>query len=350
MQQPTATSYPISDFLDWRADGRLTVAPKFQRRGVWGDKARSYLIDTILRALPIPPLLIRLAIDPETHRTTREVVDGQQRLRAVLDYVDNRFAVLRVHNEQFGGRYFRDLDDDTQYRFLRYRFLLNVLDDVEDRDVLSIFARINTHTVVLNAQERRNAEFFGAFSQLVSRLALEHYEFWIANGILSDRAIARMAETELVAELVIAMLAGVRRTGGADVTEFYRRYDDELPEADTLAERFRSTMRTIEELLGGELASSAFRRRPLFYSLFCFVFDARFGLPGSDRARLAPGGADRQRIGSALRALGRALQNGEPPGGYEELLTAAGTANQPAARRARHELIWRAIAGPGQVG
>lgn len=342
MQQPTATSYPISDFLDWRADRRLTVAPKFQRRDVWSDKAKSYLIDTILRSLPIPPLLIRLAIDPETHRTSREVVDGQQRLRAVLDYVDNRFPVLRVHNDQFGGCYFRDLDDDTQYRFMRYRFLLNVLDDVDDRDILSIFARINTHTVVLNAQERRNAEFFGAFSQLVARLALEHYDFWTANGILTDRAIARMAESELVADLLIAVLAGIRRGSGAEITEFYRRYDDELPDTEMLEERFRGTMRAIQELLCEELASSPFRRRPLFYSLFCFVCDALYGLPGSERARLPLGGAAGHRAAKALSELAaRAQMDDEHP-----LATASRETNQGEARRGRHQLLWEAVAGP----
>ena len=60
MQQPTATSYPISDFLEWRAENRIAVATRFQRRGVWSEKAKSYPIDTILRVLPVPPLLIRL--------------------------------------------------------------------------------------------------------------------------------------------------------------------------------------------------------------------------------------------------------------------------------------------------
>ncbi len=64
MQQPTGTLYPISDILEWNVSDQLVIVPKFQRRDVWIPKAKSYLIDTILRSMPIPPLFIRMQIDP----------------------------------------------------------------------------------------------------------------------------------------------------------------------------------------------------------------------------------------------------------------------------------------------
>jgi hypothetical protein len=82
------------------------------------------------------------------------------------------------------------------------------MEDVTDAEVLAVFARLNTYTVRLNAQELRNAEFFGAFKQAVYRLALDHYAFWLNKGILTDQQIARMDEAELVSELAVTMLGG----------------------------------------------------------------------------------------------------------------------------------------------
>ncbi|MBV9629876.1 MAG: DUF262 domain-containing protein, partial [Xanthobacteraceae bacterium] len=80
--------YRPQDFLDWRASDTLQLTPKFQRRGVWTASARSFFIDTLLRSMPVPPIYIRnvQAVRPE--KMIREVIDGQQRISAVLDFVD----------------------------------------------------------------------------------------------------------------------------------------------------------------------------------------------------------------------------------------------------------------------
>jgi hypothetical protein len=70
--------YPISDFLEWHQKKTLILNPHFQRRSIWTPVARSYLIDTILRQMPIPKIYLRTKIEVRTRKTIREVVDGQQ--------------------------------------------------------------------------------------------------------------------------------------------------------------------------------------------------------------------------------------------------------------------------------
>ena len=67
--------YNISDFIEWDSSSLLNLSPEFQRRAVWSEKAKSYLIDTILRGLPVPPVFIREKIDINTSRSIREVID-----------------------------------------------------------------------------------------------------------------------------------------------------------------------------------------------------------------------------------------------------------------------------------
>src|SRR5687768_6401484 len=100
-ENPVASPYPISDFLEWNVSKQLSIQPKFQRRSVWIPKAKSYLIDTIIKRFLVPPLFIRLAIDPVKKRAIREVIDGQQRLRTVFGYIQNEFPLLAVHNSKY---------------------------------------------------------------------------------------------------------------------------------------------------------------------------------------------------------------------------------------------------------
>ena len=87
--------------LEWDTSRQLVLTPKFERRDVWAHKAKSYLIKTILRSMPIPPLFIRLIIDP-IHETcsTRCGRRLQQRLRTVLSYIRGEFPVLKLHTDE----------------------------------------------------------------------------------------------------------------------------------------------------------------------------------------------------------------------------------------------------------
>lgn len=271
--------YPVSDFLQWNGADQLVLTPKFQRRDVWQAKAKSYLIDTIIRRMPIPPIFLRLKTTTNPPRTLREVVDGQQRLRCVISFIAGGFPILGVHNQEFADKHYDDLPEDVQQEILSYKFIVNTLDNISDAEVLRIFARLNTYTEKLKAQELLNAEFFGAFKQIAFDIALRYYPFWIANKIFTDAKIARMAEAEFTSELVISMISGIRQTKSVQIRSFYKLYDDDFPRAREVSDRFDAVINTISQAYGVELGKSQFRRLPLFYSLFLAVYDRQFGLP-----------------------------------------------------------------------
>ena len=43
MKNFDSRTYSINDFLEWHDNGQLQLSPRFQRRSVWTDQARSYL-------------------------------------------------------------------------------------------------------------------------------------------------------------------------------------------------------------------------------------------------------------------------------------------------------------------
>ena len=59
MKRYDSRVYSINDFLNWNNHNQLELNPIFQRRSVWNESAKSYLIDTILRGKPIPKVFIR---------------------------------------------------------------------------------------------------------------------------------------------------------------------------------------------------------------------------------------------------------------------------------------------------
>jgi hypothetical protein len=290
------TLFSVSDFLDWQRQGALDLDPPFQRRSVWKKGAKSYLIDTVVRGLPTPLIFIREKIDPETLRPMREVIDGQQRLRTLLGFIDessledfdpgrDRFTVQKVHNASVADRSFRKLDRGTRTRILGYEFSTHVLpSDTEDRDILMIFARLNSTGTPLNPQELRNAKYFGELKTLMYQLAYEQLERWLEWRVFNEDQVSRMTEVELTSDLSLNMLDGLTGKSQPKLNKFYEKFDSQLPRKDELARRFRNVMDSIDEVFGKQLPASVFTSEVYFFTLFTYLYDKMYGL-GSDMAR-----------------------------------------------------------------
>lgn len=140
--------YSISDFVEWEGNKLLNLSPDFQRRSVWPQKAKSYLIDTVIRGKPIPKILITQEL--EARRNIRVVVDGQQRLRAILEFIKGDFCISRAHNRDYAGYDFEMLPQDIKDDYLKYEIGVDLLYETPYEDRLDIFARLNTYTLELN--------------------------------------------------------------------------------------------------------------------------------------------------------------------------------------------------------
>lgn len=260
-----STTYSVNDFLEWHERKQLVLSPKFQRRSVWKDVAKSFLIDSILRGKPLPKIFIRQLTDIRTRTTIREVVDGQQRLRTILDFINDGFKVKKVHNAEHGEKYFSQLDDTAQSAILTYKFSVDVLIGVEDADIMDIFARLNTYTTPLNKQELINAEFYGYFKQAVYSTSYRYNKFWIENKVFSEYQTMRMNEVELTADVFIACLDGIQNR--KSVKTYYKKYDNCFEERVKIEECFDETISLITRIFGDSLKKSAFRKPALFYAL-----------------------------------------------------------------------------------
>ena len=81
---------------------------------------------------------------------------------------------------------------------------------MSDPSVMDVFSRLNSYSVVLNEQEKINANHFGTFKKLSDELSKELYQFWLDSGILSEQKILRMEDVNLTADILIALLEGIK--------------------------------------------------------------------------------------------------------------------------------------------
>jgi len=302
-QQFNTRSYSVRDFEEWQERDELTLAPKFQRREVWNPKAKSYLMDTIIRGKPIPKLYMRQNISPATRKTTREIVDGQQRLRTVLSFIKDGFKLSRAHNRVLGGKLFSQLDATTQREILKYEFVVDLLQDMPDPEVYDLFARINTYSERLKPQELRHAKWFGEFRSSVYELARQTVTFFELNKVFTPKNILRMAEAELISELLLALEEGVREGNKAVIDSAYKNYDDKFPNRAQFEKRFIDVIDIIAAIMGDGLPASKFRGPKLFYPLFLALYHMKHGLPRLTIGRRALRVTDYPKIKNVLESI-----------------------------------------------
>ena len=66
----------------------LNLRPEYQRRLVWDKRKKSRFIESLLMNVPIPPVFLY-----EVNLSRYEVMDGQQRLNAILEFYENTLTL-----------------------------------------------------------------------------------------------------------------------------------------------------------------------------------------------------------------------------------------------------------------
>ena len=300
--QVSKTHYKVSDFISWAKASTLVLSPSFQRRSVWPAGAKSYLIDTIVRGLPIPIIFLReQKADLDSFEAKREVVDGQQRIRTLLTFIQSNlvknfdpardaFMIKKTHNRDLADRPFKDLPPDVRQTILDYQFSVHILpSSIDDREVLQIFARMNSTGLKLNSQELRNAAFFGEFKTSMYAISAEQLPRWRKWRTFSESQISRMAEVEITSEFAQLMIKGVVGKTQKAIDSLYQEFEDAWEERGEVERRFRQCMDELDKIIGDDLANTAFTNRSAFHALFSVVYDASFEIgSGLKRKRGEP--------------------------------------------------------------
>ena len=264
--------------------GDVVIKAPFQRNPVWSDRQKSALIDTILLEYPIPELYMQELTDAGGDQK-HVVVDGQQRIRAVLSFLAGEYE-LDDESPHWAGLSFDDLSPGDRKKVFEYNFIVRLLPEMPDEELRAIFQRINRNTVTLNLQELRHATYWGPFIKLMEELA--DLEFWSDASLFSANDRRRMLDVEYVSELSVAVLNGLQNKK-RNLEEFYQQYETNFEEAQHLRGIFLKVVGEIEQLLP-DLAKTRWRKKSDFYTLFLKLARHAVALPLAAEARKSASG------------------------------------------------------------
>ena len=265
-----SSPHPISDIRDWNEANRLELRPDFQRREVWSAPARIMLMDTILRGIPMPKIFLASTIRDDS--TYRVVIDGQQRLTAILDFLQDGFALDKPYTGKGKGKRFSELDQETQVRFLSYKIDFNEAINPSDEEAREVYARVNKYTVPLMKQELRRADFPGDFLKVSEDLAINKY--FDTARIFTPANRRRYGDAEYVSELLAAMIDGIQDKK-TSLDNFYIRFAKwDKSNKQEILDRFSGVLKELGCIFDDSLdiSKTRFRQKADFYSLF-FVID-----------------------------------------------------------------------------
>lgn len=231
-----ARDHPI-DKLYKRRD-RFEI-PDYQREEVWSTPQKQLLIDSILNGWKLPKLYLL-----KTGTNTYDVVDGQQRLSTIFEFMAGKLELSKETSENFGGaKTYKELEDDASDKFDDFRVEFDEIVDASDDEIREFFKRLQAG-LTLNGPERLNA-VPGNLTEYVRALA--DHAFFTETVPFKDRRYSHFDVAAKFAAIEIEGLDVGQRIG--DLEELFLSQKSFSKESQT-AKQLKSAMSFLRKSLG----------------------------------------------------------------------------------------------------
>lgn len=222
----------------------MVPQPEFQRKFVWNKAHKEKFIDTILNGYPFPEIYIaQKGIDLEKIENQEVVVDGQQRLGTIVQYIEEPEG-----SREFGKvvRKYKDLTEIEKREFLNYEVVFRALGDVEPETIIEIFKRINLTQYSLQQVEIENAVYDGEFittaKEILAAIALSDLPTF------SDSEISRMADLYFI----LLLMSTIENEGyfnrDSEIETYIINFNDSYEDSDIVKNKLISVFNFIKSL------------------------------------------------------------------------------------------------------
>lgn len=244
--------------------------PEYQReKSLWSAEKKSLLIDSILRDIDIPKLYFN-----ELEDESIEVIDGQQRLWSIWEFLDDEYP----YRESGRKLLFSKLSASQQSKINDYEFQVTVFDQADDDYLRVLFVRLQLG-LLLNTGEKLHA-VKGKMKQLVFQKLAKH-QFIAETGIPKRR----YAKETLSAQICInsftrSKTSSFARTRYDDLLHFFEEYENPRGTDLTL---FNSKSRDVPAVLDElwscfENRTKNLKNRSYILSIYLFVEDIMYNV------------------------------------------------------------------------
>ena len=262
----------FSDF----SEGLLVVDTSYQRRSIWLEKDKVRLIETILLGLIVPEVYFWDAeTDPNTGKTITHIVDGQQRIKAISEFINNEFKLVPDYltnadiRKKFANKTFGELSSED--KILIWTFSLSIV-RIKDRnkdEIRHIFYRLNLTDYSLNDQEKRHSNTWGRFADLTKEITA--LDFWDEYNLFNYGDVRRMKDEEFCSSLILLARKGIiNQTNQEPLNQAYSDYSHNYPEYNEDRQKILTWIELFKQLYVQE-NKSFMRKRTQLYTIFCLL-------------------------------------------------------------------------------
>jgi Protein of unknown function DUF262 len=284
----------IAELISQR--NKYNVFPEMQRDKAWGIRQCQGLIDTILLGEPIFPLegyKEQIKAGDQVGQTFWRLIDGQQRITAVLEFADDHFPTWTARQKEHAepnslgpvepGKKFSQLSPYARNLFLEYRFTINEIHNKSLKQLTTRFIRIQNHKP-LSAAEKLNA-YMSKAKDATKRI--EQHPFWkdFYDGKTNRKQIFQsslyLLALELVAPKVTVDLMGSKYVSSLIYGEYDKSINDEL---------VTSVLTRLDEMSHVYLGANFTLRSvvvPMYQSI-AYLKNAGYTIQSKDKGKLTP--------------------------------------------------------------
>ena len=254
----------------------LIVDESYQRRSVWVDRDKIRLVETILLGLIVPELYFWDAeTDANSGQTITHIVDGQQRIKAIVDFIDNKIRLQKdclldpVAKELYGDKSFSDLDDEVKKQLWAFRLSVIRIENKDMDEIRKIFFRVNLTNYSLNDQERRHSNSWGKFADLTSEII--SLSIWDDYGLFTAGDIRRRKDEEFCSTLILLAKKGIiDQTTQKPLNDAYTDYAKNYPDYEEDKLRIQEWGKIFVRFYS-ESVRTFMRKRTQLYTIFCLI-------------------------------------------------------------------------------
>ncbi|HBT77801.1 MAG TPA: DUF262 domain-containing protein [Planctomycetaceae bacterium] len=259
--QSSPSNKKISELYRRIRDKTLILQPDFQRKYVWTSSHKEAFIDTILNGLPFPEIYItQTGIDIAKIETQEVIVDGQQRLSTIVEYIDENPESL-----VFGKsvKKYRSLTDDQKSDFLGYNVVVRDLGNISPDMIKEVFKRINRTEFGLKQVEIQNAIYSGEFistaKEILDSVSQDHIP------IFFESELTRMSDLHFILLAMSTLENGGYFSKDSEVERYVMQFDNEYPDRRVMKDL---VVNTLEQILALKLTKdSIWYRKSNFFTL-----------------------------------------------------------------------------------
>jgi hypothetical protein len=321
----TSTTYTVADYCEMVGKKDIVVNKTYQRSDkVWPPAAQSFLIETILLGYPLPKLSLHQKTDLKTKKSTKEIVDGQQRTRAIVAFSLGELKLSRLLSlDEAKGRTYEELPSELQHAFLSYPLPIDLFTGASDDHIREVFRRMNSYTVPLSPEEQRHATFQGELKWFIYKLSQDYDAALLRIGTFAESKLVRMHDAKLYAEVIHALVNGIATTKRQHLDALYKQFDETFSERKAIEPRVRGAMQTVLEM--EEIHESPLIKPHLLYSLLLAIIHVSHPVEQLQRVQLVKTARHihPKRSIPQLSILSEALETDEPNSELREFVDAS---------------------------